>query len=320
MEPEEKDLILPEPEETECTDAAPEVSGSDDDIPETPAASAEEPAAEAEAEENAPREKPTLEILEDGSRILRIPEGYETFPDGWYPRNPVRRFMERWGAFLNLGLTLLLVAVLAAAALTIKPVRISLPEPTVPVPLPTEAPDPVPQPPEETIQPTMPDVPVQTGCFTAENGMLYFDREAFEPTPVLRLPDTVDGQQIVAIADGAFEGLSGVTSVLIPEGIRTLGDRAFAGCRDLRGVTLPDSTRSIGTEAFAGCPALEALCMPGSVVKIGDRAFGDCAALHYIFFNGPHSRWERLYTEQITPFTFIFCNDGEFPHGVQLPG
>ena len=325
MENEEEKRILPEsePQESVCTETGTEIPEPIPDTAEELPVSADDPVEEipepTETEAAAPDEVPTPETLEDGSRVLHIPKGYEAYPDGWYPRNPVRRFMERWGAFLNLGLTLVLIAVLIGFAASLRPIRIADPEPTEPAPLPTEEQEIVPVPTEDEVLPTMPDVPVQTDCFTVKDGVLSFDVTKFDPVPVLKLPDTLNGQQIVAIADGAFEGLSGVTSVLIPEGIRTLGVRAFADCKDLRGVGLADSVKKIGSEAFRNCPALEGMYMPGSVLEIGEGAFDDCAALRYIFFNGPYSRWERLYEKEISPFTFILCLDGEFPHGAQLP-
>ena len=323
METEEKESLTPAPQAQ-----APELPVPEPEQPDSPAEESRceaVPAADGAPEEmpeEAPAEaKPTMEILDDGTRILKIPKGYEPFPDGWYPKNPVRRFMERWGAFLNLGLMLVLVAVIAAAALTYQPMEIYFPEPPA-VPEATAPMETIPFPTEVPAAPTMPpiEVPVQSECFTAEDGVLSFDREKWEPSSILVLPEQVDGQDVIAVADGAFEGLAGVTTLILPEGLRTVGARAFADCPDLRGVSLPTTTRIIGSEAFFGCPELESVSMPGSVQELGEDALGGCAALRFIFFAGPHSRWERLCSDYLTPFTFVFCTDGEFAHGAQLPG
>lgn len=56
---------------------------------------------------------------------------------------------------------------------------------------------------------------------------------------------------VTAIADGAFEGLSSITSVTIPSSIKTIGQRAFQFCYSLSTVNMSATPTSIGYCAFA---------------------------------------------------------------------
>ncbi len=58
---------------------------------------------------------------------------------------------------------------------------------------------------------------------------------------------------ITRINDHAFCDLSGLTSIVIPEGVTSIGRYAFLRCSDLTSVSLPDSLQSISEGAFAGC-------------------------------------------------------------------
>jgi len=70
-----------------------------------------------------------------------------------------------------------------------------------------------------------------------------------------------------------------VTSVVVAEGITTIGNHAFADCRKLTSVSLPNSLTAIGTGAFSACSALPTVSIPGSVLTIEKQAFYSCTSL-----------------------------------------
>ena len=76
----------------------------------------------------------------------------------------------------------------------------------------------------------------------------------------------------------AFKYCSSLTSVVIPEGVTSIGDDAFFGCRSLTDVTIPSSVTSIGDNAFYYC-SLTSVTIPSSVTSIGDDAFFGCWSL-----------------------------------------
>jgi hypothetical protein len=81
--------------------------------------------------------------------------------------------------------------------------------------------------------------------------------EAIIPTSI-----NYDGisYNVNAIAQMAFSNnCSTLTSVVIPDSIKSIGDEAFYGCSSLTEITIPDGVTSIGDGAFAGCPSVRVL-------------------------------------------------------------
>ncbi len=66
---------------------------------------------------------------------------------------------------------------------------------------------------------------------------------------ILTIPSSIDGKDVVSIADSAFES-SDIKSVIIPDSVTKIGWFSFKGCKNLRTVTIPQSVTSIGYSAF----------------------------------------------------------------------
>ncbi len=64
-----------------------------------------------------------------------------------------------------------------------------------------------------------------------------------------------------------------VKSVVIEDGITSIGDHAFGECDYLSEIVIPDSVTRIGEEAFYSCAALKHVTIPGNVTEIEDGAF-----------------------------------------------
>ena len=109
--------------------------------------------------------------------------------------------------------------------------------------------------------------------FEIENGVLKKYTEEPGVTEVV-VPDGV-----TSIGDRAFYRCSNLTSVTIPDSVTSIGDEAFYECTRLTSVTIPDSVTSIGDRAFYWCYSLTAVTIPDSVTSIGDEAFKRCTRL-----------------------------------------
>lgn len=82
------------------------------------------------------------------------------------------------------------------------------------------------------------------------------------------------------ISDGVVTGLrdSSITRLVFPAEARSIADGAFR-CSRIESVVLNEGLESIGTQAFMGCRQLSAVTLPASLKTIGPHAFEDCTAL-----------------------------------------
>ena len=120
------------------------------------------------------------------------------------------------------------------------------------------------------------------------------------------IPATIDGYQVVAIGDNAFQNNDNISSVTFgaPSAIASFGNYSFDHCSVLTSFTMPDSVvniwdyafdedhalvscvlsptsglKTIGYAAFYWCDALASFTFPEGLTDIGDYAFHVCQAL-----------------------------------------
>ena len=88
---------------------------------------------------------------------------------------------------------------------------------------------------------------------------------------VVIVPETFYGRKVTVIT-GAFSSKS-VTSVTIPNTVKTIGSLAFFGCKKLKSIELPDSVEYIDVGAFVYCDSLETLIIGSGLKKVHESAF-----------------------------------------------
>ncbi len=98
----------------------------------------------------------------------------------------------------------------------------------------------------------------------------------------LVIPDEIEGCPVTIIGEFAFGMCSGLTSVVLPRGLKTIGPFAFSGCMGLASVTIPEGVARIDEFAFEMCRGLTSVTMPRSLTVIGDMVFLGCYALQTI--------------------------------------
>ncbi|MCL2073402.1 MAG: leucine-rich repeat protein [Marinilabiliaceae bacterium] len=85
---------------------------------------------------------------------------------------------------------------------------------------------------------------------------------------------------VTSIGQHAFVGFSVLNSVEIPTSVLTIGNYAFGGCKDLVSLEMPEVT-AIGNNTFRGCTSLESVEMP-EVTTIGNDTFVGCTSLESV--------------------------------------
>ena len=112
------------------------------------------------------------------------------------------------------------------------------------------------------------------------------DIPSYQPTTdsIAKIPwiEHYESIKSVVIRDGVssigsyvFYGHSSITNVSLPKSLSSIGEGAFFGCTSLSSVTLPSKLKSIGTSAFDLCP-ITSVKIPASVTTIAKNAFALC--------------------------------------------
>ena len=84
----------------------------------------------------------------------------------------------------------------------------------------------------------------------------------------VNIPPSIEGKNVVAIDDGAFQACTLITEVNIPDTVTSIGRYAFAYCVSLKSVTIPSSVTSIGEKAFQNSKSVVIKCEKGSCAEI----------------------------------------------------
>ena len=95
----------------------------------------------------------------------------------------------------------------------------------------------------------------------------------------VKVPATLGGCPVTALGRSAFDACSGVTEVVLPDGLLDVGSMAFRGCASLQQAFLPTSVTTVGTGTFTGCTALREVTLPDGLASIGNYAFSYCKSV-----------------------------------------
>jgi len=117
------------------------------------------------------------------------------------------------------------------------------------------------------------------------------------------IPTTYNGLPVVSVEASAFLNNTAITSVVLPDGITSIGENAFNGCESLTSLTFGKNSQlsSIGPGAFNYCYSLESITIPESVTNIGSEAFNYCCGLRSVTFG------ENSQLTSIGDYAFLGC-------------
>ncbi len=102
--------------------------------------------------------------------------------------------------------------------------------------------------------------------------------------------NTVIPTYVTEIAEDAFNGI-GISSIVVPESVTTIGERAFKNATELVSITLPSTLTEITAESFMGASKLSSIVIPARVRAISSTAFCYCDGLKTVTID---SAWAFL--------------------------
>ena len=164
---------------------------------------------------------------------------------------------------------------------------------------------------------------------SSEEGVTLSEFLSSDFSGVLKIPETIAGQPVIAIGEMAFCGVKNVWSVVLPNSIQTIGRSAFSdsGIRSIvineglkeideaafarsriTSIYIPASVERMEQSAFYGCSNLRSVRIDAQLKKIGWRTFFECISLYEIAL--PQS------IKLIEDEAFYFCQS---LHNIELP-
>ena len=123
----------------------------------------------------------------------------------------------------------------------------------------------------ETYYPDVPTARVRKGP----------EDEVCQASGDITIPEEASGYRVVRVESFAFNQAA-ITSVFIPNSVKTIGNSAFTGCADLKSVRLSEQLTRIESFTFSSCESLTNIDIPEGVISIGDYAFANCKQLKEI--------------------------------------
>ena len=101
-----------------------------------------------------------------------------------------------------------------------------------------------------------------------------------------------------------------ITSVVIENGITSIGNFEFFSCTGLTSITIPDSVKSIGGQAFSCCEGLTSITIPDSVESIGEDAFYNCTNITdvYCYADPNNLEWNEVDCDDFNEDGLTVCH------------
>ncbi len=112
------------------------------------------------------------------------------------------------------------------------------------------------------------------------------------------VPAVINGKKVSTLGESALANLTGVETITIGGYVTEIQAYAFRDCGRLTSIKLPDFVKTLGEGVFSGCGALKDIELPMSVETLGARVFEKTAITSFVIPNS---------VSKVGGYTFVGC-------------
>ncbi len=136
---------------------------------------------------------------------------------------------------------------------------------------------------------------------------------------------TISGTGAMAQGTPWSNYMSEIKSLIITNGVTSIGDGTFEHCDGLISIEIPNSVTSIGSSAFWGCSSLTSVTIPNSVTSIGASVFNWCDNLTSIIVGNGNLVYDsrnncNAIIEKVSNTLITGCKNTIIPNSVTAIG
>ena len=131
---------------------------------------------------------------------------------------------------------------------------------------------------------------IQYSVLSSDDKTVAVERYCGDSVGNVVIPQTVrfdDEYAVKEIKGSAFYCCSGLSSIIIPDGVTSIGYSAFMFCSGLTSIHIPESVTSIESDAFSCCDGLTSIMVDSQNPVFDSR--GDCNAIIETATNALHT-------------------------------
>ena len=136
--------------------------------------------------------------------------------------------------------------------------------------------------------------------FTSSSNMAFNGCTAL--TSIIFNCDVPNYMVYITSTSSPFYNCPNIASIILNEGVTTIGSYAFKDCLQLTHVELPDSLTTIRDNAFANCTGLTSIELSSGLTTFSGSSFVDCTGLTSIIFNCNVPNYALNITNSSSPF------------------
>lgn len=127
----------------------------------------------------------------------------------------------------------------------------------------------------------------------------------------ITIPKTVSNGvetfSVTGIGEEAFKSATSLESVILPEGLTTIGNNAFYQS-SIKTVSLPSTLSNMGSYAFYNCQNLTDIVLPDALKDVKEYSFSRCTSLKTMIFGGQTISIERYAFSETAIESILFPN------------